>query len=43
MADWKSYIERETLSKVVDTIDVPDIEKKITDDEIGEITLQIKR
>ena len=43
MADWKSYIERETLSKVVDTIDVPDIEKKIIDDEIGEITLQIKR
>ena len=43
IADWKSYVEKETLSTVMDTLTNPDLEKTITDEDMGNVQINIKK
>lgn len=43
LSDWKSYIERETLSTIADSLSSSDLEKIITDEEMWEVKLNIKK
>lgn len=42
--DWiKTLIESETLSTIISSIENPDLEKTLSDDEMGAVVIQIRR
>jgi len=42
--DWiKTLIESETLSNIVTSIENPDLEKTLSDDEMGTVVIQIQK
>jgi isoleucyl-tRNA synthetase len=43
LSNWKGYIEKETLSTITESLSDSDLEKTITDEEMWEVQLNIKK